>query len=297
MSAVRLRAGRSELRLLPAAGGRITACTLAAPDGTLQQVLLPYPEQHADLDQWAKGGIYPLVPYNGRIRDARLRHADRDWVLTPHAGSPHTLHGIAQRRPWQLLACDASRARLAYVHATDAHWPWAFEATMDVALDPARVRITLALRNTGSADMPGGVGLHPYFVHRPDNQVRFDAGPDWPFDADYLPRETAAEDMNRQPWTVGTADFAAGEVTHFIADWSGTLDIRSAQARPVLLLASGTMDQLVIHRPANAPHVCIEPVSHLPDGFNLHARGVAGTGTRILAPGAQLQGQLDIVLG
>ncbi|MDQ0589947.1 hypothetical protein [Variovorax paradoxus] len=96
---------------------------------------------------------------------------------------------------------------------------------------------------------------------------------------------------------MGAADFAAGEVTHFIADWSGTLDIRSAQARPVRLLASGAMDQLVIHRPANAPHVCIEPVSHLPDGFNLHARGVAGTGTRILAPGAQLQGQLDIVLG
>jgi aldose 1-epimerase len=296
MSVVTLRAGQSELRLLPAAGGRITACTLSSRDGTLQDVLQPYPEHRTDLEDWAKGGIYPLVPYNGRIRDAQLHHADRVWSLAAHAGSPHTLHGIAQRRPWHLLQSGTGQARLGYTHTPDAHWPWSFDTDMDVALEPGGVRIVLTLHNTSTTDMPGGLGLHPYFVHRPDNRLRFDAGSSWPFDADYLPQEPPEEAGQRHAWTLDAPCFAAGEVTHFIPNWSGTLDISSAQAQRVRLTASGAMNQLVIHRPAQAPHVCIEPVSHVPDGFNLHAQGVPGTGTRILAPGEQLQGQLDIML-
>ena len=49
------------------------ACTLAGADGGARAVLHPYPEQHTDLDQWGKGGLYPLVPYSGRVRDAAGR--------------------------------------------------------------------------------------------------------------------------------------------------------------------------------------------------------------------------------
>ena len=280
-------------------GGRITACTLVAADGRSVPVLHPFPENHTDLDHWAKGGLYPLVPYSGRIRDARLRFADRDWPLAPYDGSPHTLHGIAQRRPWTLEAHSATQARLRYAHSPDPHWPWAFEATLDVALALGRMTIGIALRNTGTQAMPGGIGLHPYFIHQPADTVAFEAGKAWPFDADFLARRPPMVACVARPQQLDASAFMAGEVTRFHAGWSGTMDILSGESghERLRIEASGALTQLVIHRPAQAPYLCIEPVSHVADGFNLQAQGVAGTGTQALAPGESMQGSLAITLG
>lgn len=295
MNAVRLRAGRSELRLLPSAGGRITACTLAAPDGTLQQVLQPYPEQHADLDQWAKGGIYPLVPYHGRIRDAQLTFDGHVWPLAPHAGSSHTLHGIAQRRPWVLCEQGIDHALIRYVHRPDDHWPWAFEAELSVQLAPEQVSVYIALRNAGDAPMPGGIGLHPYLTRLPGDRVAYEAGPAWPFDADYLALPVSIGSQAAHPQALDEDESIDLDLTRFHADWARDLRVLSpAGGARLHLHCDGALDQLVLHRPAKAPYVCAEPVSHLADGFNLHAQGLPGTGMRVLAPGDCLRGTMRL---
>jgi len=43
-------------------------------------------------------------------------------------------------------------------------------------------------------------------------------------------------------------------------------------------------------------YLCLEPVSHVADGFNLAARGVAGTGAVLLPSGGVLRGQMTISL-
>ena len=53
---------------------------------------------------------------------------------------------------------------------------------------------------------------------------------------------------------------------------------------------------LVVHRPPSGAYLCVEPVSHVANGFNLAARGVAETGTRFLEPGETLQGQIRFSL-
>jgi aldose 1-epimerase len=293
MSVVVLRAGKAELRLLPSAGGRITACTLVAADGSLQPVLHPYPEGHADLDQWAKGGIYPLVPYHGRIRDAQLAFGGRTWPLTPHAGNPHTLHGIAQRRPWALCEQGVDRARMRYVHQPDAHWPWAFETVLSLRLEPGQVSVGIVLRNAGDAPMPGGIGLHPYLTRLPGDRVVYDAGPAWPFDADYLALLPSIDAEAVQPQQLDADASIGQDVTRFHAGWTGGLRVLSPTGDARLHLhCDGALNQLVLHRPANAPYLCAEPVSHVADGFNLHARGLPGTGTRVLAPGERLHGAM-----
>jgi len=45
-----------------------------------------------------------------------------------------------------------------------------------------------------------------------------------------------------------------------------------------------------------SPSTCVEPVSHVADGFNLAARGIDGTGTVWLPAGGELQGQLRLSL-
>ncbi len=294
-----LRAGEAELRLAPALGGRITACTLVAVNGQRQTVLHPYPEHHVDLNHWAKGGLYPLVPYSGRIRNAQLSHAGQDWPLAPHEGSPHTLHGIAQRRPWVLEMQRSAESRLRYTHTPDAHWPWAFEATLDVVLAPQRLSVGVALRNVGDAPMPGGIGLHPYLPYQAADGLRFEAGKAWPFDADCLALTPPMGAGVPRSQHLEAQAFAAGEVTVFHAGWAGLLDVtpQGAAHERLRLEANGALNQLVIHRPAQSPYVCVEPVSHVADGFNLHARGVHGTGTRTLAPGETVQGSMAITLG
>ena len=69
---VQLSAGAASLRLLPHAGGRVSALRLAQPRGSALDVLHPYPEDFFDPIHWAKGGIYPLMPYSNRIANASL---------------------------------------------------------------------------------------------------------------------------------------------------------------------------------------------------------------------------------
>ena len=89
------------------------------------------------------------------------------------------------------------------------------------------------------------------------------------------------------------------EHTSFFAAWQGTLTIHEgSQFGPVRLRlqADGALKQLAIHRPEGGPYLCVEPVSHVADGFNLHARGIPGTGTRVLGAGESMQGRLQISL-
>jgi aldose 1-epimerase len=51
---------------------------------------------------------------------------------------------------------------------------------------------------------------------------------------------------------------------------------------------------LVIYVPPGEDFFCVEPVSHVNDGFNLLERGVADTGVRVLAPGQTLAGAVRL---
>jgi aldose 1-epimerase len=49
-------------------------------------------------------------------------------------------------------------------------------------------------------------------------------------------------------------------------------------------------DHLVVYVPPGQDFFCVEPVSHVNDGFNLLEHGVAGTGVLVLKPGKRLAG-------
>ncbi len=164
---------------------------------------------------------------------------------------------------------------------------------MNVALAPTRLVVRIALCNTGDDTMPGGIGLHPYLRHEPVQPVCYEATAPWTFDDHYLalPGVPAGP---IGPRTLDSSDFGAGEVTLFHGAWQGALRVMDPGTHQATLelSANDAFTQLVIHRPAGSPYLCAEPVSHVADGFNLAARGQAGTGTRILAPGERLEGTL-----
>jgi aldose 1-epimerase len=285
-----LAQGPARVRLAPALGGRVTCLRLACGTADPVDILHPFPEVETDLLRWPKGGLYPLVPYWGRIREGRLATADGVVRLRPHPDAmPHTLHGPAHRHPWRIDWASETAARLLYEHAGDEDWPWRFRASLTVALPtPERCELALALENAGELSMPAGVGFHPYFASAETTRLVLDAGRDWPMDGAHLSLPVPGDPI---AWD-GAVN---GPVTRQIVNWSG----RARLCRPetdILLEAGSELGCLVLHRPLAAKFLCLEPVSHVADASNLAAAGAGGSGARSLAAGERLVTSLAIIV-
>ena len=292
---VPLQSGAARARLVPAAGGRVSALQLQAPDGRLVDVLHPYPEDFSDPVRWGKGGIYPLLPYSNRIAQARVRVQGEEVRLQPHPDAlPHTLHGTAHLQPWSLEQHDDATAVLLLDAAPSPAWPWRYTGRLEIALTPGALRMRIAIRNAGMRVMPAGIGLHPYFRHDPGARLAYGASTRWSCTPDFLAAE--ARPLAADEVFLPARVLPAGGLTHYIGGWDGRADIDLPGGARLRIQADPVFGHLVVHRPDNLAYLCLEPVSHVADGFNLAARGVAGTGTRLLAPGETLAGEMQFQL-
>jgi aldose 1-epimerase len=291
-----LQSGAATARLLPAAGGRISALRLQ-PQGNADavDVLHPYPEDFFDALRWGKGGIYPLMPYSNRIAQARVRVDGDDVALAPHPdAAPHTLHGNAHALPWQLESHTADRAVLVLDAAASPAWPWHYTARMELALAPSALSATLSIRNADARRMPAGLGLHPYFRHHSDAAVGYRPGAIWPPTPDFVAMASRAP--LPQEIHVPARPLRAGGLTDYIGGWDGKATVELPEGAVLAIDADPVFSHLVVHRPDALTYLCLEPVSHVADGFNLDARGVPDTGTHWLAPGESLSGAMRFSL-
>jgi aldose 1-epimerase len=271
-----------EAELIPEWGGRVVRL-----HSRQDPVDILYPV-HADTFSplyWPKGGMYPLMPYSNRIRGAQLRFQGRTYPLPAHPeATPHTLHGVAHTVPWQLLNRTADSVTLA-LHYEGPHWPWRFSAEQHIALTENRLHHRLSLTNQSDVAMPAGVGSHPYLCFAPGDTVRFDAGQSWAIDSFQIAdgrRSPVAGTLSIQRPPPEGPDFAG-----YFSEWHGRLSLERAAG--TVHVSSPDMAHLVLFAPSSQRYLCVEPVSHVADGFNLAAAGVPETGTETLAPGATLQ--------
>ena len=321
---IQLNVGAAMLRLLPHAGGRVSVLRLARPSGGVIEVLHPYPEDFFDPVHWAKGGIYPLMPYSNRIANATLMVAGKSIALPAHPdAAPHSLHGNAQAQAWRVQAQSESSAVLTLDSPPSAAWPWRYAGRIACTLMPNELRMHIELRNLDARPMPGGIGLHPYFRHRSDARLGYLASTLWPTTPEFLPlapRAPQSDETYAPPRAL-----PEGELTQHLSGWDGRFDLDlpdgdgagswipgqagndkskaghdQCQAGPdrvrLRIQADSVFSHLVVHRPPSQAYLCVEPVSHVADGFNLAARGVAGTGARMLAPGESLGGEVLFIL-
>jgi aldose 1-epimerase len=274
---IALAADGLSAELAPAHGGRLARLVDAGVD-----IVPPLGPWEAPPRSWPKQGAYPLFPYSNRIRGAALAFGERSIPLRAHPAAPgFTLHGPAHLRAWRVAAREASSAVLVLDYAPDEDWPWPFRATQEFTLTSDALTIRLSLRNDAAEVAPAGIGWHPYLCCRPASIIRHDAARLWAHDADFTATGASRPLEGRSGDNAYLSEWSAASLVH--PDGSG-----------IRITADPTLGHLILHRPPGAGYACIEPVSHVADGFNLAAAGVSGTGTVVLAPGEAREGTVTL---
>lgn len=272
------------LHLLPESGGRAGRLNVRKHG---LQILKPIDASLPfDPLNWPRGGMYPLIPYSNRIAEAELNFAGVRHALPAHRdAAPHTLHGITHTLPWTVMSASATTAVLSLDYS-GAHWPWPIRAEQHFQLAGGALTAQLVLTNRGDSAMPAGIGLHPYLQAYPQMRVAFGSQRQWAIASDYLATGEYAEGEVHTDMTPG--DWATHTWANYLSQWGGEALVSYPQGT-MRISAGHALDHLVVFAPAGSDYLCLEPVSHLANGFNLAARlGHERTGTCILEPGQRL---------
>ena len=276
-----LRAATAHCTLLPGCGGSISGlwlgdwCVLQTPHtGT--------PAQGLDT------ASYPLVPYSNRIGSGRFTWNGQEHQLAPlFAPEPHSIHGVGWAHAWQVLQHSACDATLEYVHPGDAGWPCPFAATQTFVLEAHALTLTMVVRNTGAAEMPVGLGWHPYFPKNSTTQLSFQAAARWEMGPDQLP-------TRRLPHTGLQTDCATLAVDHCFEGWSGPVTLRYPGHR---IAIQSDLANLVVFTHPGRDTIAVEPVSHVNNALQLApalGQRPETLGVRFLAPGAETRATMRI---
>lgn len=285
---VRLQRGDFTLDLCPKWGGAIAAFrkgdrALLRPGG---ETFLPRGDPRL-------AACFPLVPFSNRIADARFRFRGQVCELARNfPPEPHAIHGQGWQNPWVVADAAPSQAELTLRHAVSGT-PLDYRAHQSFALREDGLEVALEVTNVGDGPMPAGIGLHPYFVRTDGMMLRAHVDHVWLADGRNIPQERVPLPAK---WDFAKAPrLAALELDHCFGGWDGRAEIHWPESNLTLRIeAAPVFGHLVLYVPPNQDFLCIEPVSHVNDGFNLLERGVESTGVRVLAPGATLAGGIRL---
>jgi aldose 1-epimerase len=263
-----LRAGPLRLALRPDLGGAIAGLWR----GDLPVLRSTEP---AELASSRASACYPLAPYSNRLGYRHFRWLGHDQTTAPNFDdSPHSLHGVAWQRAWEVVGASATEAELRYVHAPDADWPYAFEVHQRYVLTPDALEAHLALKNTSPQAQPVGLGWHPYFPKHARSRLHIELTDRWEKDASGLPTRRVP-----QPGIDGDVAYLAFD--HCFEGWRGPARIRDEK---LSLRLTSSLPYLVVYTPDTEAYYCVEPVSHVSNA--LHMAEPAAHGLRSLAPQA-----------
>jgi aldose 1-epimerase len=283
-----IRNAASELVLAPRVGGSVVSFRVEGADilrsGTSAERLNQNPTGLA---------AFPLVPFSGRIANARFSHQSREIVLEANfPPEPHAIHGQGWQNVWQVAASDEVSATLVFEHA-GRDWPWRYRAEQHFRLAADGLTLSLSLRNQSDSAMPAGIGWHPYFP-KAQASLSADVKEIWTSGIDMIPAGPTPLDEQsdlRSGRPVTTLDldnnFSVGESASVI-EWSD----RRLRAT---LSAGAVLRHLVVYTPPAESYFCVEPTTHAPDAVNSEG-DPASTGYRELQPGEILTAEIALTV-
>jgi aldose 1-epimerase len=242
---MRLEAGPARLGVDLEQGGRIASFVVDGRELLVTSGFGPF--------GW---GSFPMVPFAGRLRDARLAFAGRTYEFPPN-DPPHAIHGFLAERPWSVV--DGEPA--AIVCELGPSWPFRGRARQRFDLAPDGLDLTMELE--ADEPQPAVIGWHPWFRRRlagahDGSELQLDIEPAAMYlrGPDGLPTGELVEPGPR-PWD----DCVTGLPRPPVLRWPGVLR----------LTVESTADDWVVYD-EQAEGICLEPQTGPPDGPNFAPR-------------------------
>lgn len=248
-----LHAGALRLAVRPDLGGCITGLW---HDGTP----VMRSTEPTELEMSHKSASYPLAPYSNRVGHRHFRWQGKDYTTAANfSNNPHSLHGVAWLRAWELVSSAADELTLRYEHQADAHWPFAFAVEQHFSLAPQQLSVRLVFTNTADIPQPVGLGWHPYFPKRARSRLRAELSGRWESGADQLPTHLVAQR--------GIDDEASQlAFDNCFEGWAGAAHISDEKFS---LQLSSSLPCLVVYTPPDKDYFCVEPVSHVNNAIQM----------------------------
>jgi len=292
--------------VLPQAGFNCHRFLLATDDGTRVEFIAP----PADPEQLKTGGAgfgWPILfPFPNRIARGEFAFGGKTYHMPVRSKNANAIHGFVLNRPWRVKTMSADAPTGAAVtgvissefdEVLKQHWPWPCKLTVTYRLQGLALIMEAKAENLGSEPMPFGFGVHPYHPlpltsagARDRCQIQVPCRERMELTPDCLPtgKREPAEWQRMRP---------LGETNLDDVFTSTQLDARGSACvlhdpdskYEVVLHADAGFRHWVVYAPKR-PVICFEPYTCVTDAFNLHARGVAGTGFATLDPGRPWRG-------
>jgi aldose 1-epimerase len=238
---------------------------------------------------------FPLVPYANRIRGGTFTCDGHTITLQPNmAGDPSPLHGQGWRAAWHVVEAGEDHATLAFRHAA-GEWPWDYEATQRIRLDPNGLSLELSCRNLSPERMPCGLGFHPYYPCSDDTVLDTQVASAWTIDAQVLPIDNVP--------AVGRYDLRQRRICGQGLDngfdgWSGTATITWPGKPASLRLSSPDARRFQAYSPAAGGLFVAEPVQNANAALNAPQAQWPALGLALLEQdqSASLHARFDVLV-
>ena len=235
---IELVSGGVRARIVPARGGRVASLEV---DGA--SLIVDDEGRRGSSFEW---GVFPMVPFAGRVRGGRFTHLGREHQL-PARMPPHAIHGVVDDVPWAIEIADDSSVTM---HCElGAEWPFRGRVEHRIELHSSNVRFELSV--FAHESMPVQVGWHPWFVRPAVIESTF---------AEWLPRDE--EGMPTRPTSANVPDFSSPVDDCFVSDGSPVTVTVAGRA----LTLTADCSHWVVYTGA-AHGTCVEPQSGPPNEF------------------------------
>ncbi len=287
-----------KLIVAPQTGGSVAGLYVRAGQAWLPLLRETSPEA-IEAKNPSKFASFTLAPFSNRIRDARFSFRGTVYQLRPTSDDGSTQHGNVRGRPWTVTQADETvlECQLDSRDFTDFNYPFPLTVTIRYEVEGEALRIRLSLTNVGDEAMPAGFGLHPYVNRVLGNstelQLSFDAAGLYETDETFIPSEGIKPVPSEQDFSRARA---VGEqaFNHVYGGWDGQARLTWPGSGAAIDLSCNEVFSHLVLFTAPDGTLGIEPVTHATDGFNLLARGVAGTGVQVLETGETMTGTVTL---
>lgn len=294
---VTIKSNNLELKVSPTVGASIYSMKYNK-GGKWIDIMRPTPGEAVDTKDVGSFASFNLFPYSNRIKDAVLKFKGKEYQLEANFDDGHAIHGEAWTRVWQLVEAVENRVILEFnsFDYEEISWPFLFSARIEYRLEGDSFIVKTVLKNEGDQLMPGGMGIHPYFMRNISGRVE-KVGLDMETIGLY-PGETQIPTGH---WVKPPAkwNFTGGRelTTEFLDNCfrAGTAPIKISWQESDLRLVierDKIFKHVVIYCPVGEEFFALEPVSNCNNGFNMAEEGIDDTGTIEIEPGEEIVGEI-----